>query len=306
LSVLIAHGGDSAEREVSLHSGLAVERALLGRGVKCTRVDLSELLLGKGDLRFLTGPERPDVAFLAVHGTNAEDGAIQGLCRLLHLPFTGSDIAASALAMDKRLAKRILSEAGLRVPCGAVLRSPDDPVELEPPLVVKPNAQGSTIGMGFVRRREELRPAIRRAFQYDTTVLVEEWVEGVEVSVPVLGDRALPPVEIAPRSGTYDFAAKYEVGATEEIVPARMPEEWIRRAEEAAVAAHRALGCCGLTRTDIILRDGEPFVLEVNTLPGLTPTSLVPRSAEAAGIDFADLCLWMIHDALERSKKEAL
>jgi len=157
-----------------------------------------------------------------------------------------------------------------------------------------------------VRRREELRPAIRRAFQYDTTVLVEEWVEGVEVSVPVLGDRALPPVEIAPRSGTYDFAAKYEVGATEEIVPARMPEEWIRRAEEAAVAAHRALGCCGLTRTDIILRDGEPFVLEVNTLPGLTPTSLVPRSAEAAGIDFADLCLWMIHDALERSKKEAL
>jgi len=306
LSVLIAHGGDSAEREVSLHSGLAVERALLARGVKCTRVDLSELLLGKGELRLLTGPERPDVVFLAVHGTNAEDGAIQGLCRLLHLPFTGTDIAASALAMDKRLAKRILADAGLRVPRGVVLRSPDDPVELEPPLVVKPNAQGSTIGMGFVRRREELQPAIRRAFRYDTTVLVEEWVEGVEVSVPVLGDRALPPVEIAPRSGTYDFAAKYEVGATEEIVPARVPCEWIRRAEEAAVAAHRALGCCGVTRTDIILRDGEPFVLEVNTLPGLTPTSLVPRSAEAAGIDFADLCLWMIHDALERSKKEAL
>ncbi len=306
LRVLIAHGGDSAEREVSLHSGLAVERALRSRGVQCVRVDLSELLLGAGDLRLLAGPERPDVVFLAVHGTNAEDGGIQGLCRLLHLPFTGSDIAASALAMDKRLAKRMLAEAGLRVPRGVVLRSPEDPVGLEPPVVVKPNAQGSTIGMGFVRSQEELLPAVRRAFEYDSTVLVEEWVEGIEVSVPVMGDRALPPVEIVPRSGTYDFAAKYELGGTDEIVPARMPDEWIRRAEEAARTAHRALGCSGVTRTDIIVRDGEPIVLELNTLPGLTPTSLVPRSARAAGIDFADLCLWMIHDALERSKKEAL
>ncbi|MEJ5171451.1 MAG: D-alanine--D-alanine ligase, partial [Fimbriimonadales bacterium] len=277
LSVLIAYGGDSAEREVSLHSGLAVERALRSRGVRCSKLDLSELLLGKGDLKALIGPDRPNVVFLAVHGTNAEDGAIQGLCRMAHLPFTGSGIAASAMAMDKRLAKQVLESAGLRVPRGVAICSPEDPVGLEPPVVVKPNAQGSTIGMGFVRSREELSAALLRAFQYDSTVLVEEWVQGVEVSVPVLGDRALPPVEIVPRSGTYDFAAKYEIGATEEIVPARLPSEWIRRAEEAALAAHAALGCSGLTRTDIILRDGEPVVLEVNTLPGLTPTSLVPR-----------------------------
>ncbi|MCX7801080.1 MAG: D-alanine--D-alanine ligase [Fimbriimonadales bacterium] len=303
--VLVVCGGDSPEREVSLVSGLSVEQALRAKGVRCRRADLSDLLLGGGNLSLLVGPDRPDVVFLAVHGTNAEDGAIQGLCRLAHVPFTGSDLLASALAMDKARAKRVLEAAGLRVPRGVELRSPDDPVPLDPPLVVKPNAQGSTIGMGFVRERAQLGRAIARAFEYDRTVLVEEWIEGVELSVPILGDRALPAVEIVPRSGTYDFASKYELGATEEIVPARLPEQTLRRAEAAALAAHRALGCCGLTRTDMIVRDGEPFVLEVNTLPGLTPTSLVPRSARAAGIEFGDLCLWMVHDALERSKQEA-
>lgn len=307
-NVAVIYGGDSAEREVSLLSGRCVFDALKRKGYDARLVDISELLISKGDLTRFTGPDRPDLAFLAVHGTNAEDGAIQGLFELLHIPYTGSGIQSSALAMDKQLTKTLLREKGIRVPEGVLVSSASDAIPLHAPLIVKPNAQGSTVGLSFVERDEDLKGAVEKALQYDSSALVEEWIVGVEISVPVLGDRALPPVEIAPVSGKYDFESKYTLGATEEIVPARLPEAALRRVKEIALTAHRALGCEGATRTDMIVRPRTPlecdiFTLEVNTLPGMTATSLLPNSAKAAGIEFDDLVVWLVEDALKRYAK---
>ncbi len=300
LSVAVLYGGDSAEREVSIHSGRAVFAALQRLGHRPVLLDVTDVLLGSGSLEILIGSTRPDVAFLAVHGTNAEDGALQGLLELLHIPYTGSGIQASAICMDKQMTKRILEAAGIRTPKGQLLSSIDDAVTLGLPLIVKPNEQGSTVGLSFVEKREELCPALKRAFSYDSRVLVEEWIRGTEISTPVLDGEALMPVEIAPVSGRYDFASKYIPGATEEIIPARLPEPVLQDAKRIAVAAHRALGCEGATRTDAIVRDQEIIVLEVNTLPGLTSTSLLPNSAAACGIDFDDLCRRILEDALGR------
>lgn len=300
LRVAVVCGGDSTEREVSLHSGRAVLAALRARGREADLFDVTELLLGQGSLASFVGPFRPDVAFLAVHGTHAEDGAIQGLFELLHIPYTGSGIQASALAMDKQRTKELLAAAGMRVPRGVLLREPEEACPIGTPAIVKPNAQGSTVGLSFVEDASELRAAIARAFRYDDSVIVEEWIRGMEISVPVLGDRALPTVEIAPQSGRYDFAAKYVPGMTEEIVPARLPENLLREAEALALQAHRALGCAGATRTDMIVGDHGLVVLEVNTLPGLTGTSLLPNSARAAGIEFEDLVEWILTDAVAR------
>lgn len=362
-TVAVVYGGDSAEREVSLLSGRCVFDALKRKGYEAKLVDVSEVLHRTGDLSWFIGVGRPDVAFLAVHGTNAEDGAIQGLFELLHIPYTGSGIQASALAMDKQLTKTLLRQNGIRVPEGAVVTSsgrhstPLPPSSfsrdvrseapgaerreeneegggLRAPLIVKPNAQGSTVGLSFVERDEDLKAAIAKALQYDSAAIVEEWIVGVEISVPVLGDRALPPVEIAPVTGKYDFASKYTPGATEEIVPARLPAAVLERVQEIALTAHRALGCSGATRTDMIVRhstssfsrDGraeapgagrreeneeggadlyEVFTLELNTLPGMTATSLLPNSARAAGIEFDDLVQWLVEDALTRSHAKA-
>ena len=302
--VAVLYGGDSAEREVSLHSGRAVAAALGRKGYGVRLLDLSESLLARGDASALVGPERPDVCFLAVHGTNAEDGAIQGLLKLLHLPFTGSDLAASALAMDKAAAKRVLEAAGIRVPRGKRVTQADETVDFAGPWVVKPNAQGSTVGLSFVEDPEALEWAITRALAYDDAALVEEWIVGMEISTPVLDGEALPPVEIAPKEGRYDFASKYLPGATEEIVPARLRPETLRDARRIALDAHAALGCAGASRTDAIVRDpegrAEIVVLEVNTLPGMTATSLLPNSAAAAGIAFDDLCDRLVQEALAR------
>jgi D-alanine--D-alanine ligase len=302
-SVLVAYGGDSAEREVSLLSGRAVYEALIRKGYSARLADLSDLAISSGNFDFLTGPNRPDVVFLAVHGTHAEDGAIQGLLETFHIPYTGSGVQSSAIAMDKDLTKATLARHGIRTPRGIRVNSTETAVPLEAPIIVKPNAQGSTVGMAFLETKEELSEAIRRALMYDDSALVEEWVRGIEVSVPVLGDRVLLPVEIAPKSGRYDFSSKYTVGATEEIVPARLRQELIQQIEQTALAAHHALGCRGATRTDMIIRDAEGvpeiFVLEVNTLPGLTGTSLLPNSARAAGIEFDELCEKIISEALK-------
>ncbi len=302
--VAVLYGGDSAEREVSILSGREVAAALERRGFAVTSVDVSERLLSGGALAELTGTDRPDVVFLAVHGTHAEDGAVQGLLELLHLPYTGSGILASALAMDKDRAKRILAEAGLSVPSGRLVSSPTDVEALGDSgsgWVVKPNAQGSTVGLRFVERREDLAAAVAFALQFGREVLVEEWVRGVEVSVPVLGDEALPVVEIVPASGSYDFASKYTPGATEEVCPARLTPEQTALCQETALRAHRALGCRGVTRTDMIVASERTVVLEVNTLPGMTSTSLVPRSAGVAGLGFDALCERIVTDAFRQT-----
>jgi D-alanine--D-alanine ligase len=302
--VVVIYGGESAEREVSLHSGRAVQSALLRLGYEAERLDMTELLLsGKGLTKFL-GPQRPDLAFLAVHGTAAEDGAIQGLLELLHMPYTGSGIQASAIAMDKAATKSLLQQHGILVPKGVLLTEPEMP-QIDPPLIVKPNAQGSTVGLSFVDQRSEICPALINAFQYDTEVLVEEWIKGMEISTPVLVDRALLPVEIAPNTGKYDFESKYTPGATVEIVPARLAEHLILKSQQIALKAHNALGCKGATRTDMIVRGDDIFVLEVNTLPGMTATSLLPNSAAGLGISFDELCRILVEDELARHAKKA-
>lgn len=305
-TIAVIYGGDSSEREVSLHSGREVYQSLVRQGFKAELIDVTELLLSKGNLSRFAGTDRPDLAFLAVHGTNSEDGAVQGLFELLHMPYTGSGVQASAKAMDKDLTKQILSANGVRVPAGKLVRSVEEAKDLKAPAVVKPNAEGSTVGLSFVESQDQLEPAIRKALTYGGACLVEEWVRGMEISVPVLADRALLPVEIAPASGFYDFASKYTPGATEEIVPARLPEEVIKQVQEIALKAHGVLGCQGASRTDMIIAAGNtPYVLEVNTLPGMTSTSLLPNSAKAAGIDFDALVLWLVEDALKRYAAKA-
>lgn len=304
--VAVVFGGDSAEREVSIHSGIAVSRALRLKGYAVESVDVTEKLLTGKPLDLFSGTRRPDVAFLAVHGTHAEDGAVQGLMELLHIPYTGSPIQASALAMDKHLSKQILREAGIECPWGVAVSRGEFaasgvPADLEGSCwVVKPNEQGSTVGLSFVSRADELPDALTKAFSYGEVALIEEWLRGTEISVPVLDDIALPPVEIVPAEGVYDFAAKYTPGATEEICPARIPEPQLEEAKKLARQAHRALRCQGATRTDMLVVGDRLVVLEVNTLPGMTETSLLPTSAQTHGMDFADLCDWMVQDALRR------
>lgn len=300
IKVAVIYGGESAEREVSLHSGRCVYEALVSKGYDAKLVDVSELLLSKGDVSLFVGPDRPDVAFLAIHGTRAEDGALQGFLEMLHIPYTGPGIQASSISINKALTKQILSQAGLRVPKGQLIKSPNQKVEIKAPAIVKPNAQGSTVGLGYVEKDEDMSEAVRKAFQYDDAVLVEEWIQGIETSVPVLGDRPLLPVEIAPATGRYDFASKYVPGATEEIIPARVLDQTLRKLQETALVAHQALGCEGATRTDIFVCGDELIVLEVNTLPGMTKTSLLPNSAAAAGIPYEELVDWMTKDALKR------
>lgn len=297
--IAVAYGGDSAEREVSLHSGLAVAAALRRRGYEVQVLDLSERLLSGQSLAQLTGANRPDAVFLCVHGNRAEDGAIQGLCEMLHLPHTGSDIQSSAVCMDKHLTKQILTAAGVRVPFGVKLQA-DQPIPsgLPEKVVVKPNEQGSTVGLSFVQDSDELEQAVRKAFSYAKEVLIEEWLVGMEISVPVLCGQPLPAVEIVPKTGRYDFASKYEPGATEEICPARLPEEMLRQVEAIALRCHQVLGCRGASRTDMIVTESGPVVLELNSLPGMTATSLLPNSAKAAGIEFDELCERILKDAL--------
>ena len=307
--VAVVLGGDSSEREVSLLSGRQIHESLTRQGYRARLVDVTDQLLGKGSLAELSGENRPDLAFLAVHGTHAEDGAIQGLFELLHIPYTGSSLQASAIAMDKHRTKAVLEAAGVRVPQGKLVFDTADGIDLPVPAIVKPNAEGSTVGLSFVKDRESLPRAIQKALRFGTGCLVEEWVVGMEISVPVLGDRALPPVEIAPASGFYDFESKYTPGATEEIVPARLPQAVVDQVQDLALRAHRLLGCSGATRTDMIVQqaaNGEstPYVLEVNTLPGMTNTSLLPNSAASVGINFDALVRWILEDALARHAKQ--
>lgn len=297
--VLIAYGGDSPEREISIHSSLSAYEALKSR-YDVARVDFSERLLADGNLAFLVGEARPDVVLLAVHGTRAEDGAIQGLLELAHIAYTGSGIQSSALCVDKAATKQVLALHGLPVARGFVLSRGDAIPPYEYPVVVKPNSQGSTVGMSFVEDADQLRGAIDKAFEFDDKVLVEEWLRGRELTVPIMGDRALPPIEIKPLTGQYDFANKYTPGLTEKICPAQVPDT----VKDVALKAHQALKCQGLTRVDIILVDDTPYVLEINTLPGMTKTSLVSLSAKAAGIEFVDLLEWMLEDAYARWKSK--
>ena len=326
LRVVVLTGGTSAEREICLKSGERVMGALDGGRYDTTCVDLASIAGARaGDLtRILFAPAceareapdrtaardgRPDVVFIALHGGTGENGTVQGMLELLGVPYTGSGVLASALAMDKIMSKKVFEREGIPTPKWVPLKAAQrgsaekavmDSVGL--PCVVKPACEGSTIGITVVRRAEDLAPALDTAFRHGPQALAEEFIEGTEITGPVLGNedaRVLPLVEIVPAGGFYDYDAKYTPGATEEIVPARIPAAEAERARELTLAAHHALGCRGFSRVDMIVSRGEVYVLEVNSIPGLTDTSLVPRAAEADGISFSQLAERIIELALE-------
>jgi D-alanine-D-alanine ligase len=252
-----------------------------------------------------------DVIFISLYGTWGEDGRIQGLLDTLGLPYTGSGVLASALAMDKVMAKTVLGAAGLDVPRGAVVRSAGG-ADLEAargaglPAFVKPVGGGSSVGAGIVRRAEDLGPAISDALRYDERALVEEYLVGTELTVAVIGNdelTALPVIEIVTQREFFDYRAKYDAGASEEIVPARVPDEVAKRAQDLAVRAHRALGCRGMSRTDFVWAGDRMVALEVNTIPGMTANSLLPKAARAAGISFGDLLVRLVEWSLEDARR---
>lgn len=348
-------GGTSAEREVSLSTGRQVLQALdperyeafpvdtaylhlRGLAAPATSAELDEPVAGEsgavvaprlpsGDALVLPSPgepplvgrNRPDVALICLHGKFGEDGTIQGMLELLGIPYTGSGVLASALAMDKTMAKKLFQVEGIPTPPSVTLKGRADAdrylktlragtATVTCPAVVKPSRQGSTIGISIVRDAAEMPAALDTALEFDSEVLVEKFVQGMEITGPVIGNdelECLPLVEIVPTSGFYDYEAKYTAGATDEICPARLSPELTRAAQDLAARSHRALGCRGFSRTDMLVAEDGIWVLEVNTIPGMTPTSLLPRSAEAAGMSFAGLLDQMIELALEGCTHES-
>ena len=298
--VAVLMGGTSAERDVSLSTGKQILGALDESRYSVTALDTADI---PGLLKSLA-EDRPEVAVIALHGKGGEDGTLQGLLDLLGIPYTGSGVLASALAMDKAMSKRVLTAAGVSMPQDITLRRGETlTCEIALPCIVKPNALGSTIGMAIARTNAEISPAVDAAFGYDDTVLIEQFITGTEITVPILGNanlEVLPIVEIVPKGGFYDYEAKYTAGATDEIVPARISETLSSDARRIAQLCHRTLGCRGMSRTDMIITpEGWIYTLEVNTIPGMTPTSLLPRSAEAAGYSFSSLLDRLITLALE-------
>ena len=298
--IAVLMGGTSAERDVSLSTGKQILGALDETRYAFTSLDTAEM----PTLLKSLAEDRPDVAVIALHGKGGEDGTLQGLLDLLSIRYTGSGVLASALAMDKAMSKRVLTAAGVLMPQDTTLRRGETLVgEIALPCIVKPNALGSTIGMAIARTSAEISPAVEAAFGYDDTVLIEQFITGTEITVPILGNaelEVLPIVEIVPNGGFYDYEAKYTAGATDEIVPARISETLAAEARRIAQLCHRTLGCRGMSRTDMIITpEGQIYTLEVNTIPGMTPTSLLPRSAEAAGYTFAQLLDRLIALALD-------
>lgn len=287
-------GGLSAERDVSLRTGEGVATALEARGHEVVRVAFGPDTRGIDEL---VRASDIDVAFLALHGRGGEDGCVQGLLELMGIPYTGSSVLASALAMDKLKAKEMFRLHNVPTPpyYTATRASLDDLEELHGsfgfPAIVKPRSEGSSVGMAKANNLSELALAITGALEHDSFVLVERFVKAMEVHVGVLDGRVLGAIEIVPKSGIYDFASKYTVGATEYICPPRLAATRARGVMNLAERAARALGCSGACRVDLLVTEGEnEYVLEVNTLPGLTPTSLLPKIAQAAGMDYATLC----------------
>ncbi len=342
MKIAVLMGGTSPEREISLRTGAGVSRALLNLGHEAILVDTGTgKLLQGGDLRAALAqpgsssalgpatlpvgashvgiepvvrgiPRNADLVFVALHGGEGENGTLQALLDLAQVPYTGSGVLASALAMDKAISKRIFTQEGIPTPEWAERWAPEDPSQpwnpelsdddLERlggyPIVVKPNDQGSTVGVTIAGSRAELREGLLAARRFGRLALVERFIPGREVTVSVLEGRALPVVEIIPEGGFYDYEHKYTAGASRYEVPAKLPPEISERLLNLGLRACRALRCRGVARVDFRLHeDGTPYCLEVNTVPGMTETSLVPKAARAAGMSYEDLVRAVVESA---------
>jgi D-alanine-D-alanine ligase len=297
-------GGLSAEREVSLKSGTAVHQALLAQGYRAVAIDMGR------DLAAVLVQEKVEAAFIALHGRYGEDGCVQGLLELMQIPYTGSGVLASSLAMHKLYSKQTFASAGiLTAPFhhfrrGEQVRLTDLAFGL--PLVVKPVQEGSSVGVSIVREEGQLDAALASAFRYDPEILVEQYIKGQEVQVGILDDRPIGAIEIVPKNEFYDFEAKYTDGMAEHIFPARLEPALYEKAQQIGLAAHLALGCSGYSRVDLLVTDaGESYVLEVNTLPGMTALSLLPEiAAKGTGLTFEALVERIIESATLHTKAD--
>ncbi|MDF2640800.1 MAG: D-alanine--D-alanine ligase [Pseudomonas sp.] len=296
--VAVLFGGKSAERDVSLKSGAAVLDALLSAGVDAFGIDVGDDFLQR------LVSERIDRAFIVLHGRGGEDGTMQGLLECLEIPYTGSGVLASALAMDKLRTKQVWQSLGLPTPRHAVLQNESDCIcaatELGFPLIVKPAHEGSSIGMAKVTGVEELIDAWKAASTYDSQVLVEQWIQGPEFTVACLRDRILPPIGLGTPHSFYDYDAKYLASDTQYRIPCGLDEEREQELMQLTARACEAIGIAGWGRTDIMQdADGKFWLLEVNTVPGMTDHSLVPMAARAAGLDFQQLVLAILADSVQ-------
>jgi D-alanine-D-alanine ligase len=292
-------GGISAEREVSLRSGQAVCEALVRRNYEAVAIDAAS------DVPASLRRKKIDLVFLALHGRGGEDGTMQGLLEVLGLPYTGSGVLASAMAMHKAVTKSLLATQHIPVPPGTVVWANRGrsalPKGLKLPLVVKPASEGSTIGVTILRRASDWRTALRLAHQHDREAVVEQYIPGRELTVAILDGTALGIVEIRAAGGFYDYAAKYTKGQTQYLCPAPLSPVLDRRVRDLAVRAYQLLGCDGAARVDFrVTPKGAPYVLEVNTIPGMTETSLLPMAAAQAGIDYDMLTERILGSALRR------
>jgi D-alanine-D-alanine ligase len=307
LNLALLSGGISSEREVSLNSGDQVFEALDKEKYNILRYD------PKTDLeRLITDAPRIDAALIILHGPYGEDGTVQGLLDLLRIPYQGSGVLGSAVAMNKIVSKQLYEKAGVPTPPYLVLENGSD-INLDTcaskfgfPMVIKPVVGGSSVGMSIVRSESDFQAALDAAIAEDKTILIEPYIEGIELTVGVIGNRdleAFPVIEIVPDDAHefFDYEAKYSAGVTEEICPARIDAEMTHQAQSYAKLAHQTLFCKGYSRTDMILKDRDIYVLETNTIPGMTATSLLPQAASAAGLNFSQLMDRLIELSLEKA-----
>ena len=295
----ILAGGPSSEREISLRSGAAVYRALAGHGIDAVLLDV------KGDVVSLVREHGIDVAFIALHGRFGEDGTVQKILEEIGVPYTGSGVDASRLAIDKIASKKVFSDAGIPVPRHVVLEKGSagagDVCAMGFPLVIKPQLEGSSIGLSVVREPDALPAALERAFACGDAALAEEYIDGRELTVGIVDDEPLPVIEIVTRGRLYDYSAKYNDPETRYLVPAPISPAEARRAQELGRRAHLALGCRCFSRVDMMMDGaGGLFVLETNTIPGMTERSLLPKAAGATGLHFGALCITVLKDAVKR------
>ena len=292
LRIGVLMGGPSAERDVSLRSGKAIAEALLSKGYHAVPIEI--WLPTRDELKSAD----IDVAFIALHGTFGEDGQIQVILEELKIPYTGSRVKASRLGMDKVASRKLFKKAKLNVPEYYVIENGTRPkIKFTTPIVVKPSAQGSSVGISIIDKVEELDAAIKEAFKFGEEVLLEQFIHGSELTVGMLDDKPLPVIQVVPKRRYYDEVAKYTAGMTEYLCPAPTTEDEARLAQDAAVRAHNAIGCRSFSRVDMILSGDKIVILEVNTIPGMTQLSLLPKAAKAAGIDFPELCEKMLESA---------
>jgi D-alanine-D-alanine ligase len=299
-SIGVFMGGTSAEREISLKSGKAIYEALQSSGYNVVAIDVGH------DICRVLEKKSVDIAFLALHGGYGENGSIQGMLEVLGIPYTGSGVLSSALAMDKEASKKIFLYHDIPVPPFMVI--PDESshmhklsaINFSLPLVVKPVAEGSSVGVSIVRDEEDVSPAFEKAIDYGPRVIIEQYIEGKEVHIGILNGNVLGGVEVRPSLEFYNYEAKYTAGLTEYILPPEIDHNVYERSKEVALAAHTALGCQGATRVDLMIDGkGNPYVLEVNTIPGMTETSLLPKIAGLVGLSFSELIKEILRGAIE-------